>query len=115
MRRIEGCNVIMRAAIAIIVSVTIVVVGYAITYFGIVRVGASFGVSVNYCVPDYRGLPASLFKPIHYLDRHRLRPSKWSYTLITTNPVALISQDAVSSEHVRREILSVTNLPTERR
>jgi len=27
--------------------------------------------------PDYRGVPEKLFRPMHYLDSHYLRPNLW--------------------------------------
>ena len=57
---------------------------YVCSYFALVRPMPAFSISLGgttgfNALPDYRGIPAELFQPIHYLDRRILRPKKWEW------------------------------------
>ncbi len=77
----------------VILVIASVAIGYAATYFATVRVGEVNGYGYNCFVayPVYQGLPTwanTALAPIHYLDRHYLRHSKWVHT-----PREVVSND----------------------
>ena len=62
---------------------------YVGSYFFLVRQGPtmSWPVLINGkrvvaldVSPDYRGLPARLFEPLHEFDRQHFRPGRWEFT-----------------------------------
>lgn len=61
--------------------IAVVLLLYLASYFLVVRPGVSVWFAPTgkkiLSLPDYRGLPAKLFAPVHYLDRNLLRPRLW--------------------------------------
>jgi hypothetical protein len=51
---------------------------YALAYFALARRGATVSFAGQWAsLPDYRGVPESIFLPLHHWDRTVLRPQFW--------------------------------------